>query len=211
MRFGCREMETGMSSEKGSLPSRDDAWIDRLSSFTREWQTQRALMEAQLDALKETLYAQSTPENRAMRTLVDAQCIAIRALFEARADAAKDLLIAREAAQDFFGVAGSHALDALPGRLARVARILFEAQEGAAEILLAAQTTAAEELRSERDTAAQSLLADQAETAAVLRSQEDAEAESLLAGQTTTAETLRSKEDAAAESQLKAPSFPQES
>src|SRR5450759_14453 len=117
-------------------------WLHRLATSRDEGETQRAVMEAQIAGFQKTAYARTSPEDLAMRALVNAQCDALRTLFAARASAAEALLTSREAAKDFFQVAGRQAADTMPSRLAQVAETLLEAQASAAEALLAAQTVA---------------------------------------------------------------------
>lgn len=127
--------------------ARNDAWLHRLRESKSEWETQRAVMEAQLSGFETRLPVPSSPETRAFLTVIVAQGRAIRALLAARSVAAEDLLVARDAVKDFSRVSGRRSADALGIRLREVAGTLLEAQEEAAETLLAAQTEAAHVLQ----------------------------------------------------------------
>ena len=100
------------------------------------------MMEAQLRGFETRLPVIGSPEARALLTVVAAQDRAIRALLAARSAAEEDLLVARDPVKDFSRAAGRRSADALGLRLGEVMGALLEAQEEAAETLLAAQTEA---------------------------------------------------------------------
>jgi hypothetical protein len=129
-------------TENDTGPARNYAWLHQLSESRSEWGTQRAVMEAQLSGFRTRLPVVGSPEARALLTVVVAQDRAIRALLAARSAAAEDLLVARDAVKDLSRAAGRRSADALGVRVGEVMGVLLEAQEEAAETLLAAQTEA---------------------------------------------------------------------
>ena len=100
------------------------------------------MMEAQLSGFRARLPVVGSPEARALLTVVVAQDRAIRALLAARSAAAEDLLVARDAIKDLSRAAGRRSADAMGVRVGKAMGVLLEAQEEAAETLLAAQTEA---------------------------------------------------------------------
>src|SRR5450759_3385170 len=129
-------------TENDTGPARNYAWLHQLSESRSEWGTQQAVMAAQLSGFKTRLPVVDSPEARALLTVVVAQDRAIRALLAARSAAAEDLLVARDAVKDLSRAAGRRSADALGVRVGEVMGVLLEAQEEAAETLLAAQTEA---------------------------------------------------------------------
>lgn len=130
-------------TENDTGPTRDYAWLQRFSDSRREWETQRAVMEAQLNGFEMRLPVIDSAEARALLTVVVAQDRAIKGLLAARSATAEGLLVARDAVKDFSRAAGRRSADALGVRLGDVMRVMLEAQDEAAEALLAGQTEAA--------------------------------------------------------------------
>ena len=135
--------ETVTITANDTGPMRDYAWLQQLSDSRSEWETQRTVMEAQLNGFETRLPAIDSAEGRALLTVVVAQDRAIKGLLAARSAAAEGLLVARDAVKDFSRAAGRRSADALGVRVGEVMGVMLEAQEEAAETLLAAQTEAA--------------------------------------------------------------------
>ncbi len=152
-----------MSKRENDSDHSHESWLRRLVDSSDEWSNQRILMETQLSSLESLAADARSPEGRALRAVLTAQCYATRTLLEARTTALDALLVA---AVDFThsSQSASAAVD-LQELLSRVARTLVDAQDEAARTLLAAQTAAAEVLRAEQA----------AETATLAAAPEDAE------------------------------------
>lgn len=138
--MGWEESVTITENDKG--PTRDYAWLQQLTDSRSEWETQRAVMEAQLNGFETRLPAIDSAEARALLTVVVAQDRALKGLLAARSAAAEGLLVARDAVKDFSRAAGRRSADALGVRVGELMRVMLEAQEEAAQALLAGQTEA---------------------------------------------------------------------
>ncbi len=83
-----------MSKRENDSDHSHESWLRRLVDSSDEWSNQRILMETQLSSLESLAADARSPEGRALRAVLTAQCYATRTLLEARTTALDALLVA---------------------------------------------------------------------------------------------------------------------